>query len=90
MSINKKSDVGYFLEVDLEYPNELHELHNDYLLAPEKLVVSNNVLSAYCKKIANQYDIKVRNVKKYILILTPRKEKTLLMILILSKTFLNS
>ena len=22
MSINKKSDVGYFLEVDLEYPNE--------------------------------------------------------------------
>ena len=26
MSINKKSDVGYFLEVDLEYPKELHEL----------------------------------------------------------------
>ena len=24
MSINKKSDVGYFLEVDLKYLNELH------------------------------------------------------------------
>ena len=36
MSINEKSDVGYNLEVDLEYPKELHELHNDYPLAPEK------------------------------------------------------
>ena len=27
MSINKKSDVAYLLEIDLEYPNELHELH---------------------------------------------------------------
>ena len=66
MSINKKRDVGYFLEVDLEYPNELHELHNDYLLAPQKLAVSNNMLSAYCKKTANEYDIKVGNVKKLI------------------------
>ena len=39
MSINKKSDVGYILEVDLKYPNELHELHNDYPLAPEKLII---------------------------------------------------
>ena len=28
---------GYILEVDLEYPDELHELHNDYPLALEKL-----------------------------------------------------
>ena len=24
MSINEKGPIGYFLEVDLEYPNELH------------------------------------------------------------------
>ena len=36
MSINDKSSIGYFLEVDLEYPDELQELHNDYSLAPEK------------------------------------------------------
>ena len=66
MSINKKSDVGYFLEVDLEYPNELHELHNDYPLAPKKLAVSNGMLSIYCKNIADEYDIKVGNVKKLI------------------------
>ena len=36
ITINEKSDVGYILEVDLEYTKELHELHNDYPLAPEK------------------------------------------------------
>ena len=50
MSINEKREIGYFLEVDLEYPEELHELHNDYPLAPEKLVVTNDMLSKYCKK----------------------------------------
>ena len=62
----KKSNVRYFLEVDLEYPNKLHELHNDFPLAPEKLAVSNNMLSAYCKTIADEYDIKVGNVRKLI------------------------
>ena len=66
MSINKKSDVGYILEVDLKYPKELHKLHNDYLLAPEKLTVTNDILSNYCKNIADKYDIKVGDIKKLI------------------------
>ena len=37
MSISEKSEIGYFLEVDLEYPDKLHNLHNDYPLAPKKL-----------------------------------------------------
>ena len=41
-SISEKSSMGYFLKVDLEYPDELNELHNDYPLAPEKLVVSGD------------------------------------------------
>ena len=35
--ISENSLIGYILGVDLEYPDELHELHNDYALAPEKL-----------------------------------------------------
>ena len=66
MSISEKSPIGYFLEVDLEYPDELHELHNDYPLAPEKLAVSSDMLSKYCKKIADKYEIKVGDVKKLI------------------------
>ena len=45
------------LEVDLEYPKSLHDLHNDYLLAPEQIEV-NKVL----KLIPNLGD-----KKKYIL-----------------------
>ena len=62
----KKGDTGYFLDVDLEYPAELHELHNDYPLAPEKLVVSSDMLSEYCRKIADKNQIKVGSVKKLI------------------------
>ena len=65
-SINEKSEIGYFLQVDLEYPDELHELHNDYPLAPEKLDVTNDMHSKYCKKIADKYEIKVGDVKKLI------------------------
>ena len=66
MSINEKSDVGYILEVDLKYPKELHELHNDYPLTPEKLTDTNDILSNYCKSIAEKYEIKVGDIKKLI------------------------
>ena len=36
-SIGENSSDGYILEVDLKYPDELHELDNDYPLALEKL-----------------------------------------------------
>ena len=32
----EKAEKGWILEVDLEYPAELHEQHNSYPLAPEK------------------------------------------------------
>ena len=66
MSVNEKSLIGYLLEVDHEYSDELHELHNDYPLAPEKLAISSDMLSKYCKTIADKYEIKVGDVKKLI------------------------
>ena len=66
MSISDKSPIGYILEVVLEYPEELPKLHNDFPLAPEKIAVSSDMLSKYCKKIADKYEIKVGDVKKLI------------------------
>ena len=54
MSISEKNPIGFFLKADLEYSDELHELHNDYPLAPEKLAVSSDMLSNYCKRIADK------------------------------------
>ena len=36
-SVSENIPIGYILEVDFEYLDELHELHNDYPLAPEKV-----------------------------------------------------
>ena len=66
MSISEKSPIGYIFEVDLEYPGKLHTSHNDYPLAPQKLAISSDMLSDYCKKIADKYEIKVGDVKKLI------------------------
>ena len=57
---------GLILEVDLEYPRELHNLHNDYPVALEKAKVSKNMLSEYCKKIAEKYNISNGQVNKLI------------------------
>ena len=37
MRIKNNSSTRYELEIDLEYPQELHGIHNDYPLAPEKI-----------------------------------------------------
>ena len=62
-SVSQKSPIGYFLELDLEYPDELYVLHNNYPLAPEKPAIPYDVLSDYCKKIADEYKINFGDVK---------------------------
>ena len=43
-SISENSSDRYIFNVDLEYLNEIYELHNDYPLALEKREISRNML----------------------------------------------
>ena len=49
---NENSNKGYILEVDIEYPKSLHNLHNDLPFLPERMKINK------CNKlICNLYDI---------------------------------
>ena len=71
------SKKGLILEVDLEYPKELHNLHNDYPLAAEKMNVKSEMLSEYCKKIQNKYNISIGQVQKLVPTLNDKKKYVL-------------
>ena len=50
--MNEESDKGYFLEVDVQYPEKLHDLHNDLLFLPERLKIEKVE-----KLVANLHDV---------------------------------
>ena len=52
------------MEVDFEYPENLHDLHKDYSLAPEKIKIKEEMLPPYCLEIKKEHDIKVVVVNK--------------------------
>ena len=60
------SSKGCVLKVDLEYPKELQELHNDYPLALDKTEIKREMLSDYQLKIVALYNIPIGNVKKLV------------------------
>ena len=63
---SSNSAKGCVLEVDLEYPKELCELHNDYPLAPDKIEIKKEMLSKDQLKIVDLYNIPIDTVKKLV------------------------
>ncbi|XP_035212640.1 uncharacterized protein LOC118186639 [Stegodyphus dumicola] len=51
------AEEGCILEVDLEYPRELHDDHSDYPLAPEQVVVTPDMWSPYTRDLAAKFQI---------------------------------
>ena len=66
--------IGYFLEVDLDYPKALHDLHNDYPLAPDKRLLQYEMLNESQLQILVHYSVPKSSLKQQKLIphLLPR------------------
>ena len=53
-SVREDSEKGHILEVDLTYPKELHNAHNDYPYCCEHRILEDDMLSPYSKFIAKK------------------------------------
>ena len=47
LEVPDDAEPGYMVECDLEYPEELHSIHSDYPLCPEKICNTKDMLSPY-------------------------------------------
>ena len=72
-----EDEKGYILEVDLEYPAELHGLHNDYPSAPERLVVNKEMISEYGKHLSKKLGVKFSKIEKLVPNFYDKKEYVL-------------
>ena len=58
INVSEDAETGYILEVDLEYPAEIYDQHNDYPMAPEKRTVRINDLSEYSQTLRKVLGLK--------------------------------
>ena len=60
---DEKSDKQNFLEFDVQYPEKLHEFHNDLSFLPEKMKIeARNIVASFHSK--TEYVIHIRNLKQ--------------------------
>ena len=56
-NVKADSDKGYILEVDLSYPKELNDAHNEYPYCCEHTTLIYEVLSPYTREIAEKHGL---------------------------------
>ena len=74
MKMKWNSKKGWILEVDLEYPKELQDAHNDYLLGPEKKSIKLEQMSGYQRRLLADLDLTMRNTVKLVLTLEDKEK----------------
>jgi len=73
-SYGSHSKKGFILEVDLDYPDNLHDYHNCYPLAPDKIEIAPSDWSPFMHEMAARLRLNIKGGgKKLIPHLGPRK-----------------
>ena len=62
-SQEEEQEKGYFLEVDLEYPEELHDAHDTFPCAPEHVKIEKDMLSDYQKELGEKLGVILAHAK---------------------------
>ena len=57
------SDIGYFIEVDLKYPDNIKEKTKIFPFAPENITIDKDKYNAYMKKIKPKNYAKTKKLK---------------------------
>ena len=63
-SCNEKSDEGYFLEVDIQHPEKVHELHNDLPFLPKRIKIEKVKKLVENLHDKTEYVIHIKNLKQ--------------------------
>ena len=78
LKISSTAQHGYIIEVDIDYPPEFHEAHQDYPLAPSKLKIKHSWLSGYQKSLKVQMHLPEKSSgPKLVQTLLPKNRYTL-------------
>ena len=77
MQVADDAEVGYIIEADIEYPRELHDLHSDLPVAPEKKTVQIDEHSPYTQHLSRKLQLKGKPQQKLVPTLS-NKEKYVL------------
>jgi hypothetical protein len=54
MSIPEDGDLGCFVECDIKYPNELHDLHNDLPVLAQNVIIPQDKKSDFYKSLCDR------------------------------------
>lgn len=77
LKMNASGDRGCFIECDLEYPEELHNMHNSYPLAPEKLTITNDMLSPFTAELKKDLNVSDDKINKLVCTLSTKRNYVL-------------